>query len=162
MNEATLIEPPLRAPKSARGRTLLTPAEHIVDVISDSGEGADAAYGSTSRWLAFIQQRAGAFTTLLLFQPGDVRPWFLRSEDYVGAGPALAWDGPLDLQPEQTVSFSLSALLLDHPLADTIARAGHDLVHDRFCVQKMVNAIQELYDEGARAVRPREVWTAAG
>jgi glycosyltransferase involved in cell wall biosynthesis len=48
-------------------------------------------------------------------------------------------------------------LLTDHPLADMIARAGHDLVHDRFCIQIMVNAVQALYDEGARAVRPREI-----
>ena len=53
-------------------------------------------------------------------------------------------------------------LLRDHQLADTVARAGHDLVHDRFCVQLMVNAVQELYDDGARAVRPREVAAAAG
>ena len=52
-------------------------------------------------------------------------------------------------------------LLRDHQLADTIARAGHDLVHDRFCVQLMVNSLQELYDEGARAVRPHEM-VAAG
>jgi hypothetical protein len=43
-----------------------------------------------------------------------------------------------------------------------IGRAGHDLVHDRFCVQLMVNAVQSLYDEGARAVRPRPVTTIAG
>ena len=43
-----------------------------------------------------------------------------------------------------------------------VARAGHDLVHDRFCIQLMVNAVQELYDEGARAVRPREMVSAAG
>jgi len=48
-------------------------------------------------------------------------------------------------------------LLEDHQLADMIARAGHDLVHDRFCIQLMVNAVQALYDEGARAVRPREI-----
>jgi len=52
-------------------------------------------------------------------------------------------------------------LIQDHQLADTIGRAGHDLVHDRFCVQLMVKAVQDLYDEGARAVRPREVTTAA-
>jgi hypothetical protein len=36
------------------------------------------------------------------------------------------------------------------------------MTHDRFCVQLMVNAISELYDEGARHVRPREVVPAAG
>jgi len=62
--------------------------------------------------------------------------------------------------------FALAAaivrLLGDHQLADMVARAGHDLVHDRFCIQLMVNAVQELYDEGARAVRPREMVSAAG
>lgn len=52
-------------------------------------------------------------------------------------------------------------LLTDHPLADMLARAGHDLVHDRFCVELMVRAVGQLYDEGAAAIRPREV-AAAG
>ncbi len=37
-------------------------------------------------------------------------------------------------------------LLQDHPLADTLGRAGHDLVHDRFCVELMVRAIESIYD----------------
>ena len=41
------------------------------------------------------------------------------------------------------------------PFADTLARAGHDLVHDRFCIELMVNAIEEIYDEGARASASR-------
>lgn len=53
-------------------------------------------------------------------------------------------------------------LLTNHPLADMIGRAGHDTVHDRFCIQLMVNAVQELYDEGTRAIRPREVIATAG
>jgi glycosyltransferase involved in cell wall biosynthesis len=54
-------------------------------------------------------------------------------------------------------------LLSDHPLADMLARAGHDMVHDRFCIQLMVRSIEDIYDEGARVVRggdPAEV--AAG
>ncbi len=53
-------------------------------------------------------------------------------------------------------------LLTDHQLADMIGRAGHDTVHDRFCIQLMVNAVQALYDEGTRAVRPREMAATAG
>ncbi len=56
---------------------------------------------------------------------------------------------------------SIALLLTDHPLADTLGRAGHDTVHDRFCIQMMVNAVQGLYDEGARRVRPREVAISA-
>lgn len=55
----------------------------------------------------------------------------------------------------------IARLLRDHQLADMLARAGHDLVHERFCVELMVRAVEHLYDEGAAAVRPREM-PAAG
>ena len=52
-------------------------------------------------------------------------------------------------------------VLNDHQLADVLGRAGHDLVHDRFCVELMVSAVQGLYDEGA-ATLTREITPAAG
>jgi glycosyltransferase involved in cell wall biosynthesis len=52
---------------------------------------------------------------------------------------------------------ALIRLLRDHPLADTLARAGHDLVHERFCIELMVAAVEAIYDDGARALRPSEV-----
>ena len=51
-------------------------------------------------------------------------------------------------------------LLRDHPLADTLGRAGHDMVHDRFAIELMVDLVQSIYEEGARAVRPSEVAAA--
>ena len=84
----------------------------------------------------------------------------------VGGIPEMVRDGVTGLLVPPCDPPALAAaivrLLQDHQLADTLARAGHDLVHDRFCIQLMVNAVQELYDEGARAVRPREVVAAAG
>jgi glycosyltransferase involved in cell wall biosynthesis len=47
----------------------------------------------------------------------------------------------------QALSASLVRLLTDHPYADTLARAGHDLVHERFCVELMVRAVESIYDE---------------
>ena len=41
-------------------------------------------------------------------------------------------------------------LLTDHPLADMIGRAGHDVVHERFCIGLMVQAVEKIYDEGAQ------------
>jgi glycosyltransferase involved in cell wall biosynthesis len=38
-------------------------------------------------------------------------------------------------------------LLTDHPYADTLAKAAQSLVHDRFCVELMVRAIESIYDE---------------
>lgn len=37
--------------------------------------------------------------------------------------------------------------LTDHPYADTLAKAAQNLVHDRFCVELMVRAIETIYDE---------------
>jgi hypothetical protein len=45
-------------------------------------------------------------------------------------------------------------LLRDHQFADILGRAGHDMVHDRFCIDLMVDEVQEIYEEGARVVRP--------
>ena len=52
------------------------------------------------------------------------------------------------------------SLLTNHSLADTLARAGHELVRRSFCLEQMVSAVEEIYDEGARTVRLSEV--AAG
>lgn len=42
---------------------------------------------------------------------------------------------------------ALIRLLTDHAYADMIGRAGHDLVHERFCVELMVRAVETIYDE---------------
>jgi glycosyltransferase involved in cell wall biosynthesis len=46
-----------------------------------------------------------------------------------------------------TLAAAIVRLLADHPYADTLARAGRDLVYDRFCVELMVRAIESIYDE---------------
>ncbi len=50
---------------------------------------------------------------------------------------------------------AISRLLLDHPLADTLGRAGRELVHERFCVELMVRAIESIYDEAVAEERRR-------
>jgi glycosyltransferase involved in cell wall biosynthesis len=55
---------------------------------------------------------------------------------------------------------AITRLLVDHPYADMLAKAGHDTVHERFCIEKMIASIQAIYDEGARSVRLSNV--AAG
>jgi glycosyltransferase involved in cell wall biosynthesis len=84
----------------------------------------------------------------------------------VGGIPEMITDGVTGLlvppHDPPALAAAIVRLIRDHPLADMLARAGHDLVHDRFCIQIMVNAVQALYDEGARAVRPREMSAAVG
>ena len=82
----------------------------------------------------------------------------------VGGIPEMVEDGVTGLlvphdEPEKLAE-AIVRLLTDHAFADTIARAGHDLVHDRFCIELMIKKIETIYDRGARRVRPSEV--AAG
>ena len=84
----------------------------------------------------------------------------------VGGIPEMIEDGVTGLlvppQDPPALAAAIVRVLNDHQLADVLGRAGHDLVHDRFCVELMVSAVQGLYDEGAAAVRPREITPAAG
>ena len=58
---------------------------------------------------------------------------------------------------------AIGRLLTNHPLADTLARAGHDLVQSRFSLTAMVGAVRAIYEEGAAmvAARSAEARTAA-
>jgi LacI family transcriptional regulator len=86
-------------------------------VLTDSGTGEEHAHGSSSRWLAFAQRRADAWTTLVLAQElGAVLPWFVRAAEYPGAGPALAWDQPRTLPAGGTLELTLTAVLVDRQL----------------------------------------------
>ena len=78
----------------------------------------------------------------------------------VGGIPEMIQDGVTGFLVEHDNPVALAAaivrLLKDPILAERIGRAGHDLVHDRFCIELMVKAIEQIYDEGARAVRLAE------
>lgn len=82
----------------------------------------------------------------------------------VGGIPEMVEDGVTGLlvppHDPAALAAAIVRLLTDHPLADMLARAGHDLVHERFCIELMVEAVEAIYDQGARAVRLSEV--AAG
>jgi glycosyltransferase involved in cell wall biosynthesis len=69
----------------------------------------------------------------------------------VGGIPEMIEDGVTGLlvPPHDPVALAaaITRLLRDHPLADTLGRAGHDLVHDRFCVELMARAVETIYDE---------------
>ena len=79
----------------------------------------------------------------------------------VGGIPEMIEDGITGVlvppHDAEALAAAISRFLLDHPYAGTLARAGHDLVHDRFCIELMVSAVQTIYDEGARVVRPSEL-----
>ena len=84
----------------------------------------------------------------------------------VGGIPEMVVDGVTGLlvppHDAEALTAAIVRLLTDHPFADMLGRAGHDLVHDRFCIEQMVSAVESIYEEGSRAVRPSEVSAAAG
>jgi len=75
----------------------------------------------------------------------------------VGGIPEMIEDGVTGLLVEphdaDGLARAITRLLVDHPYADMLARQGHDLVHDRFCIELMVEAVQAIYEAGARSVR---------
>jgi glycosyltransferase involved in cell wall biosynthesis len=77
----------------------------------------------------------------------------------VGGIPEMVEDGQTGLlvPPHQPVPLAAAIvrLLRDHPLADMLARAGHDLVHKRFCIEVMVHAIEDLYEEAEEMAQQR-------
>ena len=54
---------------------------------------------------------------------------------------------------------AIRRLLTDHPLADMLARAGHDFVHANFSLDEMVRAVAAIYEEGAASVASRSAAT---
>lgn len=79
----------------------------------------------------------------------------------VGGIPEMVEDGVTGLlvppHDAPALAAAIIRLLRDHPLADTLGRAGHDLVHERFCIERMVSAVEQIYDDGARTLRLSEV-----
>jgi len=84
----------------------------------------------------------------------------------VGGIPEMIEDGVTGLlvPPRDPVALAAAVvrLLTDHPLADTLARNGHRLVRERFSLERMVAAIERLYEEGWLAWRSRSDQPAAG
>ena len=77
----------------------------------------------------------------------------------VGGIPEMIEDGVTGLlvppRDPAALADAIVRLLTDHPLADTLARNGHRLVRERFCVERMVAAFEVLYDEGRLTWRAR-------
>ncbi len=84
----------------------------------------------------------------------------------VGGIPEMVEDGRTGLlvppHDPDALAAAILRLLTDHPLADMLGRAGHDLVHERFCVERMVSAIESIYDEAAAVMAARRDAVAAG
>lgn len=88
-------------------------------VLSVNGAGESTAHESDSPWLAINQRSDDTRTGLLLSQPGpESRRWFLRSTQYVGAGPMLAAETTVTIEPGSTLTTTLRGIVLDRWIVD--------------------------------------------
>ena len=92
------------------------PSDGTALITCADGTGEEAANGSTSPWLLLSRDGERPWTALLV-QRGQVRPWFVRSTDYLGAGPSLAWSRSLHLATGEELELELDAVLLDGVLS---------------------------------------------
>jgi glycosyltransferase involved in cell wall biosynthesis len=77
----------------------------------------------------------------------------------VGGVPEMIESGKTGLlvAPHDAVALgnAIALVLTDHPLADMLARAGHDFVVANFSIESMVSAVTRIYEEGALVVARR-------
>ncbi|WP_082462548.1 DUF6807 family protein [Agromyces sp. Leaf222] len=87
-------------------------------VVTRDGVGEAVAHGSRSPWLAVAD--AQRKVTVLLAQPADREPlpWFARVAEYLGIGPALAWDDLVAVPEGGRLELGLDALMIDRIITD--------------------------------------------
>lgn len=86
-------------------------------ILVEEGPGEGLAHGSTGE-VVVIQRRQGrAWSSLVLVQDAEVQgrvdPWFVRTSDYVGIGPSLAWDHAREVAQGDVLEIALRMVLLD-------------------------------------------------
>lgn len=98
------------------------------DAATESG-----AHGSRSPWIAFSGRHDGEWTSVVMVQDTDADPlpWFVRVADYVGAGPALAWDSPCVIDAGEALAAGLVLLVVDRRLTAQDAADFADLARAR-------------------------------
>jgi len=97
-------------------------APDFARVFSPAGDSEAEVHGAVTPWLAFAFPDRG--TTAILVQGQDEMPWFVRVAEYLGAGPAVAWDRSRTIPEGGELTLELTAFIVDETLdADGVARA---------------------------------------
>ena len=80
-----------------------------------SGMGLRAAHGSLSPWLLLNLDIEGEQVGIVLVQDSTLEqlPWFIRTDGYLGAGPAVAWETVRTVPEGQELALGLQAVVRD-------------------------------------------------
>jgi LacI family transcriptional regulator len=109
------------------------------EVLTTDADSESGAHGSHSPWLAFGGRHGADWTTVVLVQDSDAAPlpWFVRVADYVGAGPALAWDTPCVIGAGEDLNLGLVTLVVDRRLSTQDAADLADLALARIATARL-------------------------
>jgi LacI family transcriptional regulator len=128
---ATISSPALRGrPGAGYGgifcRLVSADSTEVLTADADTELGA---HGSRSPWIAFGGRHSREWTTVVLVQDSGAEPlpWFVRVADYVGAGPALAWDETCVIGAGAALDAGLVTLVVDRRLSTQDAADLADL-----------------------------------
>ena len=83
-------------------------------VFSPAGDTEEQVHGAATPWVAIVLPARR--TTVLLTQPGEPLPWFVRVAEYIGVGPAVAWDQPHHMPEGSSLTLELGAYVVDEVL----------------------------------------------
>lgn len=98
------------------------------DVVCASGTGVDAAHGSESPWLAVLTDEVSLVATAPAAPAAPPPHWFIRTDGYVGFGPATATDTRREVPVGDPLELGLTVAVIDGRLSEERAAAiGLDL-----------------------------------
>lgn len=135
---ATISSPALRGrPGAGYGGIFFRLASaDSTEVLTADAATESGAHGSRSPWLAFCGRHGTDWSSVILVQDDEPRPWFVRVADYVGAGPALAWDSTCVIGAGEDLDIGLVALVVDRRLSTQDAADLADLALARIATAR--------------------------
>lgn len=87
-------------------------------VLVAQGQGEGIAHGALSDALVVQRRHGRAWSSLVMVQDAAVQgrldPWFVRTSDYVGIGPSLAWDEVREVALGDTLAIAMRYVLVDY------------------------------------------------
>lgn len=104
----------------------------LIQALTSEHQDTDSIHGTKTSWLSIsIEVNQKPATVILIQNRTSPLPWFVRTDEYIGACAALAWSQPLTFTATEPLEESLFAIVVDGIVntatqAETLI-AGHPL-----------------------------------
>lgn len=98
------------------------------EILTPHGSVGDAARGTEQPWLAYLAPRVDVGVLMLDAAPGRPTPWFARSAEFAGLGPAPFFSSETSLASGATLTLGAVVIVGDHQVAALAPTAGARMV----------------------------------